>query len=142
MVEKIKLSNAAKEIIKNKNKEIKGLTNKLEYSKDVIEDKINIIRDLKKDVKVKVMYVKAFSVLLAAVDERRLAWSLAEAYNSQKEVHDVKQLSKSFLNDMLDPKTTINNMFKEKEKKVNDTSNSLGLDLDKILNDLLGRNKK
>ena len=138
MVEKIKLSKAAKEIIKNNRLEIKELTSKLEHSKEVIKDKINIIRDLKKDAKDKDMYMKAASVLLAAADERRLMWSLAKEYDRMKlqdELHqDVHKFTKDNLDDIREDIL--------KDKKDNQEL-ELNFDLDKILNDFgLGKNKK
>lgn len=144
MVEKIKLSKAAKEIISNKNKEIKELTKRL----DTIKNNYDLIlrrnrslssecRELRKDTKEKDMYKYAFSVCLAAVDERRLAWSMAEEYKRQKEIYDDKRETKTFIDDILKEEKK---GAKKEEKDLKETlddevkgiAKDLGLNLDDI----------
>jgi cell division septum initiation protein DivIVA len=135
MTKKIKSFKTAKEIISNKNKEIKELTKKL----DTIKSNYDIIlrrnrslssecKELRKDAKEKDMYKYAFSVCLAAVDERRLAWSMAQEYKHQKEIYDDKRAHNNFINDLA--------------TKLGKGVNSEKLDLDKIFNDFLGKKKK
>ena len=100
-------------------KENERLNINLDNSHDSL-DKCHIrLEELEKENKENKMFSNAFSVLLAAVDERRLAWSLSMEYQRKKKEHERV--------------VTNNNRLARSVRS---------LDLDKILGDVIGGLRK
>jgi predicted S18 family serine protease len=68
----------------------KELLEEQDERNELVMQQYNTIAKLKKEAKEGDMYRKACSVLMAAVDEKRLAWSLACEYDRQKGEHTRK----------------------------------------------------
>lgn len=135
-----------KEKIKKLNKEVKRLTLRLDSSNQRVDllrkSRFNYMNEnskLREKAKDKDMYVKAFSVLLAAVNEKSLAWSLSKEYDNQKAKHEVSVGSKSLLSGFLSPKTSMG----LSEERVRTEAKELGIDLDDIFKNFgLGGSKE
>jgi len=127
-----------REIIKNKKVEIANLKldsetldSKLHYANELLDESNETINKLKQDAKDKEIFRKGFSVLLASVNEKSLAWSLSEAYDRQKEVHTNKVQTETTNKDL------ISNLFNS--TKVLDNLDSL---IDDVLGSKKGKTKK